>query len=309
MGQEADIAAGTKPRPFLKWAGGKQRLLKHYRRLLPERAKTYHEPFVGSGALFFYLRAADFARRYRLHDVNEELINTYVVVRDHLDALIEALAEHQRQHSPDYYYQVRAWDREAGWAARSSVERAARMIYLNKTCYNGLWRVNRKGYFNVPIGRYRRPNILDRPRLHAASDALQGVEIEVERFETVVERAVAGDFIYFDPPYVPLTSTANFTDYYAGGFGQAEQEALAAIYRRLDAKGCRVMLSNSDTDLVRALYCNEAYQIIPVQARRAINSQAGKRGPVSEVVVLNYPPFEEGTLPEGKTPSDQNTLA
>jgi DNA adenine methylase len=279
MSQEAGIAAGVKPRPFLKWAGGKQRLLKHYQPLLPECAETYYEPFVGSGALFFYLRAVDFAGRYSLYDANEELINTYRVVRDRLDALIEALAGHQRLHSADHYYRVRAWDQEADWLARPPVERAARMIYLNKTCYNGLWRVNRRGYFNVPLGRYRRPNILDQPRLRAASRALQGVDVEESDFQKVGDRAGAGDFVYFDPPYVPLTRTANFTDYYAGGFGQAEQEALAETYQRLDGRGCRVMLSNSDTDLVRELY--GGYRIVPVEARRAINSQlagAGRSG-------------------------------
>jgi DNA adenine methylase len=292
MSQETGTTASVAARPFLKWAGGKQRLLKHYKRLLPESARTYHEPFVGSGALFFHLRSREFAARCYLHDLNQELINTYLVVRDHVEALMEALVEHARQHSADHYYQVRAWDQEAGWAARPDVERAARMIYLNKTCYNGLWRVNRRGYFNVPMGRYRRPNILDRPRLCAASEALQGVDIWPSDFRKVAERAQAGDFVYFDPPYVPLTPTANFTDYYAGGFGQAEQKALAETYRRLDELGCRVMLSNSDTGLVRELY--EGYRIIIVKARRAINSQAGKRGPVSEVVVLNYPPPGEG---------------
>ena len=182
MGQEARTAARVTSRPFLKWAGGKQRLLKHYRRLLPARANAYHEPFVGSGAVFFHLRANEFADRYHLHDVNKELINTYEVVRDQADELMQALAEHQRLHSPDYYYRVRAWDQDSDWAARSAVVRAARMLYLNKTCYNGLWRVNRRGQFNVPVGRYRRPNILDQPRLRAASSALQGVDVAVGDF-------------------------------------------------------------------------------------------------------------------------------
>jgi DNA adenine methylase len=283
---QAGTAARMTSRPFLKWAGGKQRLLKHYIPLLPERANAYYEPFVGSGALFFHLRAHQFADRYCLYDANEELINAYRVVRDRVEALVEALAEHERLHSADHYYQVRALDKAAGWASRPPVERAARMIYLNKTCYNGLWRVNRRGHFNVPIGRYRRPNILDRSRLRAASEALQGVDISQGDFRKMADRVKAGDFVYFDPPYVPLTPTANFTDYYAGGFGQAEQEALANTFRRLNEKGCQVMLSNSDTDLVRELY--QDYEIVTVEARRAINSQAGKRGPVSEVVVLNY---------------------
>jgi DNA adenine methylase len=297
---QSGAAAKVISRPFLKWAGGKQRLLKRYIPLLPERANAYYEPFVGSGALFFHLRANQFADRYCLHDANEELINAYLVVRDRVEVLIEALAEHERLHSTDHYYQVRALDKAAGWASRPPVERAARMIYLNKTCYNGLWRVNRRGHFNVPMGRYRSPNILDQPRLRAASEALQGVDISPSDFREVADRAGTGDFVYFDPPYVPLTPTANFTDYYAGGFGQAEQEALADTFRRLDERGCRVMLSNSDTDLVRELYAG--FEIIPVQARRAINSQAGKRGPVSEVVVLNYPigSGSDGRYPQGE---------
>jgi DNA adenine methylase len=296
---QTSTAAGTASRPFLKWAGGKQRLLKQYEHLLPDSASTYHEPFVGSGALFFYLRSREFASHYCLYDANEELINTYLVVRDRVEALIEALAEHERLHDADHFYRVRAWDKAAGWMARPDVERAARMIYLNKTCYNGLWRVNRRGHFNVPMGRYRRPNILDRSRLRAASEALGGVDVEVRDFREVADRAEAGDFVYFDPPYVPLTPTANFTDYYAGGFGQAEQEALADTFRRLDKQGCRVMLSNSDTDLVRELYAG--FEIIAVEARRAINSQAGKRGPVSEVVVMNYPvgSGSDGRYPQG----------
>ncbi len=280
------IRAGRPPAPFLKWAGGKNALLEQYQPFFPERAETYYEPFVGGGAVFFHLRSRDFADRYCLSDINEELINVYRVVRDRVDDLITLLKRHQREHSREYYYRIRAMDRQPEWPERDPVERAARMIYLNKTGYNGLWRVNSRGHFNVPMGRYRNPAILDEPRLRAASDALAGVEIAVKDFRAIAGEAGADDFVYFDPPYVPLSATSDFTGYHANGFGSEEQRALAEVYRRLSAKGCRVMLSNSDTPFVRELYAG--FRIETVQARRAINSKASRRGLISEVVVLNY---------------------
>ncbi len=271
--------------PFLKWAGGKGQLLEQYAPFFPERAETYYEPFVGSGAVFFYLRGRGFARRYCLADSNAELINVYQVVRDAVDRLIELLAEHQARHSRAYYYEVRNRDRDPAWQDEDPVVRAARMIYLNKTCYNGLWRVNSKGHFNVPMGRYRNPTILDEARLRAASAALRGVEIAVRDFR---ERPEAGppDFVYFDPPYHPLSETANFTGYSADDFDEDDQCDLARVYRELAARGCRLMLSNSDTPLVHRLYADFTIEI--VQARRAINTRADRRGAISEVVVLNY---------------------
>jgi DNA adenine methylase len=274
--------------PFLKWAGGKGQLLAQYAALFPkERPARYFEPFVGSGAVFFHLRERDFAGRYHLYDVNPELINVYRVVRDEIEALIARLAEHKARHSPEHYTAVRNRDRAPGWPQTAAdVERAARMIYLNKTCFNGLWRVNSKGHFNVPLGRYTNPPILDEPRLRAASEALQGVTIAVRDFRAVPEEAGPGDFVYFDPPYVPLNATSNFTSYSQGDFGEADQRALADVFHALDARGCRVMLSNADAPLVHALYRGDRIEI--VQARRAINTRADRRGAVNEVVVLNY---------------------
>ncbi len=279
--------------PFLKWAGGKSQLLAQYDAFFPKgRVKTYFEPFVGSGAVFFHLRGQGLAERYCLYDVNGELINVYLAVRDDVEALIALLAAHQAAHRQDgerHYYAARALDRDPAWPRNASpVERAARMIYLNKTCYNGLWRVNSKGHFNVPMGRYKNPAILDEGRLRAASLALQGVEIAVQGFEAVVPKAGPGDFVYFDPPYVPLSATANFTSYAADDFGPDDQRRLANVYRELDARGCRVMLSNADTPFVHELY--GGFRIEIVQARRAINSRAGGRGMINEVVVLNYQP-------------------
>lgn len=273
--------------PFLKWAGGKGQLLAQYEPFFPrEPARRYFEPFVGSGAVFFHLQARGLFERAHLSEVNAELITCYLAVRDGVDDLITLLREHQARHSRDYYYAIRNPDRNTAWIHAPSVERAARLIYLNKTCYNGLWRVNSRGHFNVPMGRYRRPDILNEGRLRAASRALQGAEISVAGFEGVLERARAGDFVYCDPPYVPLSATANFTSYSAASFGEDEQRRLAEVFAALDRQGCRVMLSNSDTPLVRQLY--RAFRIETVSARRNINSMRHKRGAVSEVVVLNY---------------------
>ena len=287
----------SQARPFLKWAGGKGRLLAQYERFFPrEPMRGYYEPFVGSGAVFFHLRSRGLFSHYRLTDSNAELITCYRVVRDALDALLARLAEHQARHSKAHYYAVRAWDREPAWADVPDVERAARLIYLNKTCYNGLWRVNSRGQFNVPMGRYRNPRILDEPRLRAASAALQGVELAVADFEDVLGRAGAGDFVYFDPPYHPLSATANFTAYSRDCFDEHAQRRLARVFAALAERGAWVLLSNSETPFVRALY--GAFRIHAVRARRAINAAADKRGTVGEVLVLSLPAIP----PQGAPP-------
>lgn len=275
--------------PFLKWAGGKGQLLDQYERFFPAApGGRYFEPFVGSGAVFFHLRRRDLFEAYSLSDSNEELINCFRAVQQNVDALIARLEEHRRQHDKEHYYAVRALDRDPNWKDAPSVERAARMIYLNKTCYNGLWRVNSQGHFNVPMGRYKNPDIVNVDRLRAASEALRGVTLDVRSFEDVTGLAQPGDFVYFDPPYHPLSATANFTSYAADDFGPEDQRRLAGVFAELDRKGCRVMLSNSDTDFVRELY--HPYRIETVSARRAINSAKRNRGPIREVVVVNYEP-------------------
>jgi len=273
-------------RPFLKWAGGKRQMLAQYEAFFPaEPGGAYFEPFVGSGAVFFYLKPRDLFERYVLSDANPELVNLYRVVRDAPAPLLDCLREHAERHSVEYYYALRARDRADGWAAASPLERAARMLYLNRTCYNGLWRVNSQGHFNVPLGRYRAPDIYRPERIRAASNALRAAAIEVQPFDAVLNSARRGDFVYFDPPYVPVSATANFTSYGAEAFGEAEQRRLAEVFAALAARGCRVMLSNSDTPLVRELYAG--FRLERVSARRAINSKAGRRGQVDEVVVLS----------------------
>lgn len=275
-------------RPFLKWAGGKSQLLPQLEPLFPRQFNGYHEPFVGSAAVFFRLHNLKQGgelkasmKRVSLTDSNEDLINCYRAVRDGVEGVIGWLVEHKHNHSPKYYYAVRAQNpRNMG-----DVERAARLIYLNKTCYNGLYRVNRKGQFNVPMGRYEDPGIFDPDELRAASRALAEAEIEVADFRTVLKQARRGDFVYFDPPYYPLSKTAGFTGYTQDSFGKFEHESLALVFRALDEKGCRVMLNNSWTTFTRKLYVD--FKRIELMAVRSINSKPNKRGKISEMVVIN----------------------
>lgn len=273
-------------KPFLKWAGGKSRLVPKYKPHLPPRDEIgcYFEPFIGSAALFFHLQPA----RARLSDRNPKLIELFQVVRDDVDRLIEALQPHKNEKS--YYYQVRAQDP----STLSKVARAARIIYMNRTCYNGLYRENQKGEFNVPFGRYKNPTICDEERLQAASAALQGVELCAGDFAEAVAGAGPGDFVYFDPPYVPLNATSSFTSYSRFGFDESDHRRLAATVHTLTERGCRVMLSNSSAPLVYELYEGHGYRLLPIQARRNINSKADKRGPVTELLILNYEPGSAG---------------
>jgi len=271
------------PRPFLKWAGGKRQLAEAILQRMPTSFDTYHEPFVGSGAIFFYLYRQGKIRRAVLSDLNRELIDTYLAVRDEVETIIQFLSAYP--HSLDFYYEIRARD---PWQL-SQAERAARLIYLNKTGYNGLYRVNRQGKFNVPFGRYKSPRYLDRENLLAVSQALQGVEILCASFETVLQRAQAGDWVYFDPPYAPLSPTANFTSYHANGFGLKEQEQLRDVCLALIEKEVHFTLSNSDTGAVRSLYASPHFRIEEVMAQRAINSNAARRGKISELVITNSP--------------------
>jgi DNA adenine methylase len=282
--------AGAPPpvRPFLKWAGGKAQLLAAIARRLPDRIEgTYVEPFLGGGAVFFHLRATGRLRgRVLLSDANEPLVRTWVAVRDRVEEVVAALEEHRRRHAADprgHYYATRAAD-PGGEAAR-----AARFIYLNKTCYNGLWRVNRAGGFNVPMGRYRNPPILDAGNLRAAAAALEGVGIRCETFEAALRRARAGAVAYLDPPYEPLSATANFTSYTAARFGREEQERLADACVGLRERGAFFLLSNHATPWLKRLYGARSFSVRTVAARRAINSNPGARGTVTELLVTGAP--------------------
>lgn len=283
-----DFAESKKQaKPFVKWAGGKQQLLTQFVPYFPCNFERYFEPFVGGGALFFHLwNLNKLPREIFLFDNNEELINTYLVVRDKIDELIAALAEHKRKHGQRHYYETRSLDRHP--AKLSDVARAARTIYLNKTCYNGLYRVNSKGEFNVPMGSYKRPTILDEDNLRAASTALQKVVIEARDFRELPDLAKSRDFFYFDPPYDPLSKTASFTGYTPNNFREQDQRDLAVVFAELTQIGCLCMLSNSDTDFIRNLY--SPFRIEIVFAKRAVNSVGKGRGAIKEMVVLNYLP-------------------
>lgn len=272
-------------RPFLKWAGGKQQLLAQLAPLLPAAFRRYHEPFLGSGALYFHLwNMGRIAMPASLTDNNAELIAAYAAVRDDVDGLINRLQEHAASHGREHYYAVRALDRAAQPLA--PVEQAARMIYLNRTCYNGLYRVNRQGYFNSPLGSYTAPRIVQAATLRAASAALMAAELRVAPFDAILDGAAPGDFVYFDPPYDPVSKTASFTSYTRHSFGEPEQRRLAEVFTELARRGCSCMLSNSYTPLILDLY--RGFDIKIVQATRAINSKGDARGVVEEVIVRNY---------------------
>ncbi len=261
-------------RPFIKWAGGKRQLLSSLLRYAPRDAATYFEPFVGGGALFFALRP----NRAVLADVNERLVRTYRGVRNNVEEVIKLLKGYP--HTSTFFYKFREKEIDSA----SDAEVAAWFIYLNKTAFNGLYRVNRSNRYNVPYGRYANPNICDEPTLRACSVALADTELTVEDFEKVVENAKSGDFVYFDPPYVPLSVTSSFTSYSSAGFGVLEQKRLRDTALRLKQRGVQVLLSNSSSPLVRELYA-DGFELIEVSATRLVNSKATARGAIAELLI------------------------
>lgn len=265
------------PRPFLKWAGGKTRLISQYKDYFPKHYETYYEPFLGGGAVFFYLQPFQAV----LTDINADLILTYRCVRDNLGELITLLQYHQIRHNSDYYYDAR--NHHGG----TDLEKAARFIYLNKTCFNGLYRVNSQGKFNVPVGKYKNPGICQEEVLKLASFALKNVEIKQGNFDQVLNYAIgSNDFVYFDPPYYPLTRTSNFTAYSHVCFDENQQIKLRDIFSKLANKGVKVMLSNSDCPFIRDLYAG--FNIHSILAARSINSHGQKRGKINELLVTAY---------------------
>ncbi len=275
-------------RPIVKWAGGKAELVSALLPEVPAAVRTYVEPFAGGAALFFALASAATPRfrKARLNDRNAELVACYRAVRDHLPALVARLSEYR--YDKELYYQVRELDPRA----LGDVERGARLLFLNRTCFNGLWRENSKGKFNVPFGTYKNPRILDPLLLGRASSALAGVRLSSEDFEGACQRLGPGDFVYFDPPYVPVTRTASFTAYSATGFTMVDQQRLVALMADLQRRGVQAMLSNADTPETRALYAQ--FRLRSVSARRSINSDPSKRGAASELIVTNFEPPSAG---------------
>lgn len=270
-------------KPVIKWAGGKTKILNQLSKYFPSEYCNYHEPFMGGGAVFFYLfeEIKNKNAKAYLSDSIEEIINLYKVIRDDVQMLINTSKKHI--YDQNYYYSIRSQDP----AQLNNVERASRTLYLNKTCFNGLYRVNSKGQFNVSFGDYTDPVIVNEEVLRNASYTFQQAELNTADFEIVLENARAGDFVYLDPPYVPLSPTSNFTGYTSGSFGFSEHRRLREVFGALQARGCYVMLSNSNTDFVRELYrgCN----IKTINASRAINSVASKRGSIKELVIMSYP--------------------
>lgn len=287
---------------FLKWAGGKSRLLPQFQRFLPEtlEGRGYVEPFMGSAAVFFHVVQTRNPARCTLLDCNADLVNLFVQIRDNLDSLLPLLQEHRKLHNApekndeqreEYYYAIRAQTPLPG-----SLEAAARFLYLNKTCFNGLHRVNSKGKFNVPMGRYVNPSIFDEDQMRAASALLQEVKIEVADFRNMGDFIEDNDFVYLDPPYEPLSRTSSFNAYAADGFSQADQLALRDKLVELSPR-CKWMLSNSSAPFIEEAYSVEGVYVNRVSASRMINSSAAGRGKVDELLVTNY---YQGTDVEGQ---------
>lgn len=265
------------PRPFLKWAGGKSRLIPQYLPYFSKQFTNYYEPFLGGGAVFFHLQPQSAV----LTDINADLINTYCCVRDRVEELIAYLKKHESRHDKDYYYDVRSYPQG------TDIERAARLIYLNKTCFNGLYRENSKGEFNVPMGRYKNPMICNADLLRAVSVVLKSATIEKRHFEDVLNYAKSSeDFVYFDPPYFPINNTSYFTSYSRDSFTQDDQVRLKEVFAQLASQGVKVLLSNSDCEFIRELYSE--FNIKPISASRSINSNAKNRGKIREVLISSF---------------------
>ncbi len=276
----------TKPKPFVKWVGGKRQLLKQFKNLglyPPEKfdpiKNTFYEPFVGGGAVFFDL----LPEKAELSDMNKDLVVTYNIIKNDVESLIKSLKKHK--HSKEHFLKVRAKNPEK----LSDLQRASRFIYLNRTAFNGMYRVNSKGEFNVPFGKYENPMICDEENLRKVSKALHNVKIKHQDYKELLKKVKKGDFVYFDPPYYPVSKTASFTAYTKDAFLDKEQKELRNTFVELHKRGCFAMLSNSDAPFINEIYSGiKGVKISKVQAGRAINSKASGRGKVSEVLVVNY---------------------
>jgi len=269
--------------PVVKWVGGKRQLLPEIRKYIPSKISTYYEPFFGGGAVLFDMQP----KKAIVNDVNEELINLYEVIRENVDELIEDLKKHKNE--ADYFYEIRGLDREKDvYSKLTKVERASRIHYLNKTCFNGLFRVNSAGQFNAPFGRYKNPNIINEVTIRAVSKYFNEAKITFKYcdFEESLKGIKKGAFVYFDPPYDPVSDSSNFTGYAKGGFDRNEQIRLKKLCDKLNSRGINFLLSNSATEFILDLYRD--YKIEIIQAKRSINSKGDKRGEVEEVLVRNY---------------------
>ena len=273
-------------KPFLKWVGGKRQLLADIAPLVPEKFARYIEPFVGGGAVFFHLSGhlTETKTPSLINDINPELVNCYQMVKTEAEGLISLLKTHR--HDKDYYLNIRNLDRqEGGLDNLTPLERASRFIYLNRTGFNGMYRVNSKGLNNVPFGRYKNPSLVNEDVLRQAAAALRHTQIQNHSFHDCLETAGPGDFVYLDPPYVPLNDTSYFTSYMTNGFDMADQRALAELVNRLDQRGVMFVASNSCVPVVRQLY--NRFRMIEVKAKRVINANGQKRQAIAELLITN----------------------
>lgn len=272
------------PKPILKWAGGKRQLVSRIVEIMPEEYSAYYEPFIGGGALLFAVKPSICV----INDLNEELINVYSVIANHPGELKTLLEKHQACHCKDYYYKVRSLDRTESYKFLSDIERAARTIYLNRTCFNGLYRVNRSGYFNTPMGTYEKPLILDSNNIDAINEYFGKTDITflVGSYTDALKNVSNGDFVYLDPPYDPVSESSDFTSYTKQGFSRQDQEELRDEVNRLTELGAKVLVSNSDTEFINNLYAD--FEIIHIEANRSINSNGNSRRGTKEVLIKNY---------------------
>ena len=287
MAQEYRQIAVSEPKPFVKWVGGKRQLMQDLENNFPKQFTTYHEPFLGGGAVMFNLLTKKSQLSCNVSDFNSDLILAYVTIRDKLEKLIESLENHSKNYhknSTEYYYEVRKQE------PKQQIEKLSRLLFLNKTFFKGLYRVNKKGQFNVPLGRYTNPNIVNKENLTAVSKILQSKKIKIScrDFEAVLGDAKKGDLVYFDPPYQPVSSTANFTSYTHRDFTEDDLERLAKLADQLHSKGCYVLLSNSNSKTVKDFFSKKYWKISSINVNRAINSNAQKRTGHKEIIIKNY---------------------
>lgn len=275
------------PKPFVKWAGGKRQLISILNENLPKTMGTYFEPFLGGGALLFHILSERHNQKCGISDLNSDLVLTYTTIRDKPEELISSLKNHAKNYQKDsksYYYSIRES------TPRTAIEKTSRLLFLNRTCFNGLYRVNSKGKFNVPLGKYTNPNIVNEENLRSVSQILQSHKISIycRDFESVLNDAKKGDFVYFDPPYQPVSDTSNFTSYTNKSFTFKDLKRLAELCFQLSSKGCKVMLSNSNSSEVENMFDQKEWKIKKIEANRAINSNSKKRKGHYELLIKNY---------------------
>jgi DNA adenine methylase len=277
----------TIPKPFVKWAGGKRQLIPILNENLPKTFGTYFEPFLGGGALLFHMLIERNGQKCSISDLNSDLVLSYTTIRDRAESLINSLKNHEKNYQKDsksYYYSIRESN------PRSQIEKTSRLIFLNRTCFNGLYRVNSKGKFNVPLGKYTNPNIVNEDNLRSVSNILQSsrVDIKCRDFEAILSDAKKDDLVYFDPPYQPVSDTANFTGYTNKDFTYDDLARLAELCMKLNSKGCRVLLSNSNSKEVTDMFSTKPWKINKIKANRSINSNSKKRTGHFELLIKNY---------------------